>query len=647
MIYNLTKNNDLTVNKRFVDTGRAAHYSLLFPEAQYNPAMYSKNLYTVFCTLGTTESNNRQTCYLYNHRDNTYQSNVLGAFSSGDFHANGISIILPSGKILIATNSEHNVSIEIKKSDSAYDISSFTTVQNLTDGSPAYFNMALIGNRVYAIYRGEGSTTPMTAICITYSDDEGETWVSPYKVMEYENGDARVYPRIVYSPDKLRFFVNQSNQPVTEYQGLFYFESEDGVEFKNIDGSVTRNVITEGEADQLEVDTNFTIGNYIGFVNGICYSDGKFYLLQKNTLWIYDGSWSNKVLQYKDISNINSSGRSNFLDKGNGVFEVYLMGEINGLEVLLKLETENSFQDYTIIQYDDEQDYRVALTPFNYVDQKNTLIAVSKSQEYGSGVITEPIESYADFYLHTGEIGYRPNASGFDVLTGLVASWQFEDDFTDYTGNHDATVTSSVDFSTTAVVGKSADFIGGSDYLTASDDTDFQFNNSGASDIPYTIMFWVNFDNLNQNATIINKMLSGAQELLIYLEDATETWRIRMYDVSESTGYIEANYDFSGSFATNTWFHIAITYNGDGTSSGVSMKIDNSDVTLSSSDSGSYIAMESNGADVIMGALGSNTGIWELNGKLDEVKIYKNRILDDATIGYIYENELAGINILP
>ena len=64
---------------------------------------------------------------------------------------------------------------------------------------------------------------------------------------------------------------------------------------------------------------------------------------------------------------------------------------------------------------------------------------------------------------------------GTDFTTNLVASWQFENNFNDYTGNHNATATGTVTNNTSGKVGNQADFGGETDYLTAPDHDDFSF----------------------------------------------------------------------------------------------------------------------------------------------------------------------------
>ena len=91
----------------------------------------------------------------------------------------------------------------------------------------------------------------------------------------------------------------------------------------------------------------------------------------------------------------------------------------------------------------------------------------------------------------------------FDFKTGLVASWQFENNFNDYLGNHDASLIGSATF-VNGVVNTGINLVGVSDIITVPNNDVFSFTD-GLSDTKMSISFWVNFDSILAFSYIINK----------------------------------------------------------------------------------------------------------------------------------------------
>ena len=75
------------------------------------------------------------------------------------------------------------------------------------------------------------------------------------------------------------------------------------------------------------------------------------------------------------------------------------------------------------------------------------------------------------------------------------------------------------------------------------------------------------------------------------------------------------------------WIHLVGTYNGDGTSGGVKLYINGSQVDTANKESnaGSYVAMENLGGDAHIGEINSDY----TNGKIDDVRIFKRELSSD------------------
>tara|TARA_R110002167_G_scaffold331706_1_gene538381 strand:+ start:22435 stop:23877 length:1443 start_codon:yes stop_codon:yes gene_type:complete len=232
-------------------------------------------------------------------------------------------------------------------------------------------------------------------------------------------------------------------------------------------------------------------------------------------------------------------------------------------------------------------------------------------------------------------------SSTFDFTTGLVASWQFESNFLDYTSNnHDATAVGTVTFSADGVVGKRAVFDGSTDYLTVPDSDDFSFTD-GVSDVPFTLCAWVNFNSVS-NCRFLSKLLSAGDlwEWTFGYNGTSIT--VACYHFDSSANRIKLDYPWSPT--TNTWYHLVVTYDGSETKEGLKLYLDGTEVSPTLSEGGTYTGMTNRSHPL---HIGTNSGFvsQSLNGRMDEVKIYKNRELTQAEVTEMHTLENAAISV--
>ncbi len=86
---------------------------------------------------------------------------------------------------------------------------------------------------------------------------------------------------------------------------------------------------------------------------------------------------------------------------------------------------------------------------------------------------------------------HRRRLDNFNYSDDLVASWQYESNFNDYLGSHNATMSGTITNNTSGQVGNEAVFSGvtGS-YLSVASDSDFFFSNT-SNDLPFSMAFWM------------------------------------------------------------------------------------------------------------------------------------------------------------
>jgi hypothetical protein len=225
--------------------------------------------------------------------------------------------------------------------------------------------------------------------------------------------------------------------------------------------------------------------------------------------------------------------------------------------------------------------------------------------------------------------------------TNLVASYNFDADFTDYTGNHPLTSAGNVTAGTAGgVVSNCSDFGGGAtDFLTAVDSDDFSFTD-GVSDLPFSVSMWVNFDVVANSWFFDKRGTSPNDEYQITYYSGS--FAIALASQGGFAAYLNATYAITP--LVGTWYHLTWTYDGSGTFAGIKLYIDGVSQALTNISVGTYVGM-SNGTAVPR--FGKFTDSSPFNGKMDETHIWKNRELTAAEVTDIYTTELAGNSILP
>ena len=227
----------------------------------------------------------------------------------------------------------------------------------------------------------------------------------------------------------------------------------------------------------------------------------------------------------------------------------------------------------------------------------------------------------------------------------LVASYSFDTDFTDYTGNNNLSISGNVVAGVTGgVVDDCAEFDGVSDYTVAADSDDFSFTD-GTNDLPFSASFWANFVQLGgDGAWILSKRtvsINGEWAIFFY----QNTFRVDLY--SSNQNYISAKFSYTPTTGGTNWSNYAVTYDGSETFGGFTMYLNGVSQTLTNGTVGTYVGMPNSIEPFNIGSRSWEPNISEFDGKMDEVHIWKNRELTSAEVLDVYTTELAGTSILP
>jgi hypothetical protein len=234
--------------------------------------------------------------------------------------------------------------------------------------------------------------------------------------------------------------------------------------------------------------------------------------------------------------------------------------------------------------------------------------------------------------------------------TNLVASYNFDADFTDYTGNHPLTPSGStppVAGVSGGVVNNCAEFNSTGDYTLAADSDDFSFTD-GVSDLPFSVSFWANFTGYNSGIT-------GGAWFFSKRSDSTNVeWQIMNYQNEFSVSLFSSGGNSNILYAIlsypppiGSWHHYAVTYDGSATFAGIKIYIDGVSQTLTNTSAGTYTGMVNGTQDLNIGSRSWQPSAGSFWGKMDETHVWKNRELTAAEVTDIYTTELAGNSILP
>ena len=245
--------------------------------------------------------------------------------TAGELHQTPSLIISDDEHIIVAldklASNDHNGGIMILKSTNKLDVSSFSEITTLSSGYGSYPSlMKNKDGRIVCNWRGVGSTTWTCERGISYSDDNGATWTSPYKLLDTNAGTSGSNDYWAYATNDVmrrlgdKFVTvltiqDRSSSPRTYKVHLLF--SEDGLTWTNYDGTFTRTftpgTITGG-FDMDELDANFKISDTTSSANGnfVYYtsiaSNGDVYLTGRE--YDYNASTShNKVTRVYKLGN--------------------------------------------------------------------------------------------------------------------------------------------------------------------------------------------------------------------------------------------------------------------------------------------------------------------------------------------------------
>jgi surface protein len=378
--------------------------------------------------------------------------------------------------------------------------------------------------------------------------------------------------------------------------------------------------------------------------------------LNQNINSIITSSATNLSSTFRDASLFNNAGVALNLNTSNVTNMQYMFGTaalVNQISGLDSFEVENVTVGDGFIQSSR------ALTTANYdallVSWESKLQALYPG---GVGYVNTPTFAFGLSTYTLGSAAETARTSlintygwtitdGGGVLTNesyLVASYNFDVDFTDYTGTHNATLGAAAVTAGFAggVVSNCADFDGVNGFLSVLNSADFSMTD-GVNDVPYSISFWVKFDTTIIDQWFINKWAGiGQREWIVALNSSGNLAWI----ISDGSGSNYIRSDYAWSPTLSTWYHLVFTYDGSTLDTGLKTYINGSIVSAAQSTVGTYTGTVNTGFNTIIGEDPSTTSA-NLDGQMDELHLWKGRELTAAKVLDIYNTENAGNTIFP
>ena len=231
-----------------------------------------------------------------------------------------------------------------------------------------------------------------------------------------------------------------------------------------------------------------------------------------------------------------------------------------------------------------------------------------------------------------------------DATTNLVASYNFDSDFTDYTGNNNLTATGSATAGVTGgKVSDCAELDGSSSYDVSGNSNDFSFTN-GINDLPFSVSTWVNANSTPGNYGVIfsKRNSSNFEYQFVYIYNGGNP--ILRFTLFSNNSTSNVGFNFNYTLAISTWNHLAITYDGSGSISGANLYV-NGYLQTTTPISGTYTGMANTTSDFNIGRFANS--INDFDGKFDELHVWKNRELSAGEVLEVYNTENGGASILP
>lgn len=218
---------------------------------------------------------------------------------------------------------------------------------------------------------------------------------------------------------------------------------------------------------------------------------------------------------------------------------------------------------------------------------------------------------------------------GSALLTNLVAYYNLDANANDVVNSHNGTST-NISYANAGINGNCATFNGSSSYISVPQSTDFDFS-TVSNDLPFTISFWSYSVSNSGNQWVMNKR-GGL--------GSNDQWQIVKVGVNIYLSLFTTTAIYIGKYINatptlNVWEHYVFTYNGNGTNAGINCYKNGVSTATTNFNAGTYTKMPIISQTAAIGRA-NWVGTGYLNGRIDEMAIWKNRELNATEVAELY-----------
>ena len=208
-------------------------------------------------------------------------------------------------------------------------------------------------------------------------------------------------------------------------------------------------------------------------------------------------------------------------------------------------------------------------------------------------------------------------------LTNLKAYYTMESTANDVYGTYNGTLTGGT-WSASGHIGYAFSGDGNQDYIRTPSDAVFSRGN-GTTDSPFSYDGWFKFNNNVQQGWLIDKRNTGTNNQDFDLQFYETALYFTIFSGGGTINFLKISYTWTP--IVGQWYHIAITYDGSGATTGMELYVDGVSVGTKST-TGTYTAMQGNTGAVSIGAfslqLTSTTRAFD--GLIDNVKYWHEEL---------------------
>ncbi|MHA1288232.1 MAG: LamG domain-containing protein, partial [Candidatus Thorarchaeota archaeon] len=235
-----------------------------------------------------------------------------------------------------------------------------------------------------------------------------------------------------------------------------------------------------------------------------------------------------------------------------------------------------------------------------------------------------------------------------DRDANLVAHYKFNDNNSDgiqvrdETGNNNGQLINGADLNVVSFFDDNALFLDGvDDHVDIADDDVFSFTDGNGNDLPFSISAWV-YPTFTTQGEIVSKYNTSGNHrewvFSIMSNQSLRTALVKYNDYGTRIGVRTA----TGTIILNKWQHVAMTYDGSESSSGLKLFINGVEFSTTTDNSGSYAGMTNRDAPVSIGV--SSISSYPFGGYIEELKIY-DRAITLEEVQTLYTQGLNDLNV--